>query len=227
MQAQYHGTRISQLKKMLQLQNEYGNGEITVPLKIWVWAICLNRTSLKGIFFMKLFRYVDVCQATTWFMLQRIREGLIPSRMLFEAPVEVYFDSLEKNKHERKKARMGRGPASKTAVATMRDGTIGLIRAQLYADSTSSCKNIDPLRNTVAHSVLGYVNGWAHVGGMESFWVGFKWTLQGTHHQICKRHSNRYVVQPVGKQNMYLLGTVAKCIMCWWGLLEGEFFIGN
>ena len=50
----------------------------------------------------KLHRDLRVHQATAWFMLQRIREGLVPNMVAtgFEAPLvgeETYVNGLEKN----------------------------------------------------------------------------------------------------------------------------------
>ena len=199
-----------------------------LPLKTWVWAIYLEITSLKGISSMKLHRDLGITQTTAWFMLQRIREGLIPNMGAFEGPVEVdeaYFGGLEKNKHNSKKANLGRGPAGKTAVAGMKDRATGQIKAQviertdsatlggfvdenavvgahLYTDSATAYKNIDRPHKTVKHSVSEYVNGQAHVNGVESFWAVLKRAYHGVYHHVSKKHLNRYVAQFAGKHNL-------------------------
>ena len=48
-----------------------------VPLRKWAIAIYLELTSLKGVSSMKLHRDLGVTQKTAWFMLHRIREGLL------------------------------------------------------------------------------------------------------------------------------------------------------
>ena len=50
-----------------------------LPLKTWVWAIYVEITGLKGISSMKLHRDLGITQTTAWYMLQRIREGLVPN----------------------------------------------------------------------------------------------------------------------------------------------------
>ena len=50
-----------------------------VSLRKWVFAIYLELTSLKGISSMKLHREIEVTQKTAWFMLHRIREGIMGS----------------------------------------------------------------------------------------------------------------------------------------------------
>ena len=95
-----------------------------LPLRLWAWAIYLEMTSLKGVSSMKLHRDLNIRQATAWFMLHRIREAFADVRMVFDGPVEVdesYFGGLERNKHESKKLRAGRGPVGKTAVVGMKD----------------------------------------------------------------------------------------------------------
>ena len=46
-----------------------------VSFRIWVFAICLEMTSLKGVSSVKLHRDIKVTQKTAWFMLHRIREA--------------------------------------------------------------------------------------------------------------------------------------------------------
>ena len=105
-----------------------------LPLKKWVWAIYLEMTSLKGVSSMKLHRDLDVTQTTAWFMLQRVRAAFAPLlAAAFEGPVEAdetYVGGLEKNKHEHRKQKAGRGPVGKTAVAGLKDRASGQIRAR-------------------------------------------------------------------------------------------------
>lgn len=69
---------------------------------------------------MKLKRDLGVTQKTAWFMMHRIRESWLQHRpMDFKRPVEVdesYFGGLERNKHESKKLKAGRGTVGKTPV---------------------------------------------------------------------------------------------------------------
>lgn len=90
-----------------------------IPLRKWAIAIYLWATSLKGVSSMKLHRDLGVTQKTAWHLGHRIREALEDHRGLFAGPVEIdetYVGGIERNKHNRKKLRAGRGAVGKTAV---------------------------------------------------------------------------------------------------------------
>ena len=203
-----------------------------LPLKTWVWAIYLESTSRKGVSSMKLHRDLGVTQTTAWFMLQRIREGLVSNIGAFEGPVEVdeaYFGGLEKNKREWKKANLGRGPVGKMAVVGIKDRATGKaqvvedtsaatlqqfvydspeINAEVYTDEAAAYKGrVGVQHETVKHSVSEYVNGQAHVNGVESFWAVLKRACHGVYHHVSKKHLNRYVAQFAGKHNLRNLDT--------------------
>lgn len=58
------------------------------------------------------------------------------------------------------------------------------------------------------HSVGQWVNGMAHMNGVESLWAMFKRTFHGTYHHMSKKHLNRYVEQFAGKHNLRELDTI-------------------
>ena len=93
-----------------------------ISLRKWAIAIYLELTSLKSISSMKLHRDLGISQKSAWFMLHRIRETWVResgNNTPFSGPLEVdetYMGGRERNKHESKKRRAGRGAAGKAAV---------------------------------------------------------------------------------------------------------------
>ena len=88
-------------------------------LQKWALAVYLLATGIKGVSSMKLHRDLGVTQKTAWHLGHRIREALEDHRGLFAGPVEIdetYVGGIERNKHNRKKLRAGRGAVGKTAV---------------------------------------------------------------------------------------------------------------
>ena len=200
-----------------------------LPLRIWAYAIYLELTSLKGVSSMKLHRDLGIRQATAWHLQHRIRtaffQGVMPE---FAGPVEVdeaYFGGLEANKHEWKKANLGRGPVGKTAVVGVKDRATGQVVAKVvvdtsaatlqqfvydnteigatvYTDEAAAYKSMVGVEHeTVKHSVSEYVNGMAHTNGVESFWAALKQAYHGVYHHMSKKHLQRYVDQFAGKHN--------------------------
>ena len=132
--------RCRDCKKYFSVKTGTAMESSNLPLRKWVWAIYLENTSLKGVSSVKLHRDIGATQSCTWHMLHRIREGLMPEMVqAFEGLVEIdesFLGGLEKNKHEDKKLKSGRGAVGKSAVLGAKDRKTNTITAKVVKDTT-------------------------------------------------------------------------------------------
>ena len=199
----------------------------------WVFAIYMVATNLKGVSSMKLHRDLKIRQPSAWHLAQRIREGFVGDIQEMAGPVEVdetFIGGKERNKHESKKARAGRGTIGKAIVAGAKDRATGKVSAEVVDDTgrhtlqgfvfsntlpgaevyTDEHSAYDGLRNhtAVKHGAGQFVRGLAHTNGVESFWSLFKRGYHGTFHKISIKHLDRYVSEFAGRHNIRGLDTI-------------------
>ena len=106
--------------------------------RIWVSAVYLMLTSLKGVASTKLARDLGISQKSAWHLGHRIRAALTTRRdRLLLGPVEVdetYIGGKARNRHAAKRDGK-RGVAGKRAVVGILDRATGEVRAEAIEDT--------------------------------------------------------------------------------------------
>ncbi len=197
-----------------------------LSLSKWALAAYQMNTSLKGVSSMKLSRDLGISQPAAWHLAHRIRKAWEDNGGLFGGPVEVdetWVGGKERNKHENRKTKAGRGPVGKTAVVGMKDRETGKVAssvahstdkdtlqgfvtehveddAKVYTDENPAYHDL-PNHETVKHSSQEYVRGDAHTNGIESHWAMLKRGIMGTYHHVSDKHLDRYVTEFEGRHN--------------------------
>ena len=206
--------------------------------QIWVIAMYLVATNLKGVSSMKLHRDLGVTQKTAWYLAHRIRSCMQGDLEVFMGPIEAdetYIGGLESNKHKRNRLNAGCGTVGKVAVVGIRDRKTKRVQAQVVASTdkqtlqafvqrwsgpgvkiyTDEARAYIGLVNheSVKHSLKEFVRGMAHVNGMESFWALLKRGYHGIYHHMSPKHLQRYVDEFAGRHNFRPRATLTQMRM--------------
>lgn len=192
-----------------------------VPLHKWIYAMYLMVTARKGISSMQLAKEIGVTQKSAWFMLQRLREACGGDSQKLSGTVEIdetFIGGKERNKHESKKLKMGRGFTGKTVVMGLRERggrTLAMtvagtdrqtlqnaiidnveIGSTLITDEHAGYAGMDGIffkHETVNHIGGEYRRGTISTNSIESVWAVLKRGIYGVYHQVSAKHLGRYV----------------------------------
>lgn len=195
----------------------------------WLPAVWLIANAKNSISSHELGRALGVTQKTAWFMLHRIREGMMtPSYRRLSGTVEVdetYVGGVASNMHkwQRNIKIQGRGMVYKTPVQGARERETGEVVAEIIPPGKHYAENVEAwvepgstvytdqfsgyrrLGNKFQHAYVThgreYVRGEVHVNGIENFWTLLKRALKGTQTHANPEHLHRYVNERVFAYN--------------------------
>jgi transposase-like protein len=135
---------------------------------------------------------------------------------------ETWVGGAPKNRHASKRPYRGKGWSDKTPVVALVHKESGEIRTRVIANVTGRnlrnvlLENVDPAKShlhtdanssyfqvgrefashgTVNHGAGEYVRDGISTNELESFFAQFKRSLDGTHHNVSKRHLGRYATE--------------------------------
>ena len=236
--------RCRECRKRFSVRSKTVMAASNLGFQVWLLAIYLLTTGIKGTSSMKLHRDLGVTQKTAWHLSHRIRAMWQAGDFLLSGPVEAdetYIGGKETNKHESRKLKLGRGTIGKTPVTGVKDRGTKEVRVQvtqpvnratvqefvedhvspdamLYTDESSAYDGL-PNHETVRHSIGEYVQEQAHTNGIESFWSLLKRGYYGTYHKMSDKHLARYIGEFAGRHNARAVDTIGQMTLMAQGMM--------
>ena len=221
--------RCRDCRKHFSVRTGTALAESRLPLQKWLLAMYILTNSKKGVSSIQLAEYLGITQKSAWFLAHRLRESFVQDSTKLAGIIEVdetYIGGKEKNKHNSKKLKEGRGTKGKQPVIGLksRKGTVKSfviyatdtktltdsirknveVESHVFTDEWRAYTDLDEyIHEKVNHSVGEFVKEKVFTNGIESFWALVKRGYYGIYHQWSVKHLQRYINEFCLRQNIY------------------------